>query len=125
LIHHLELTESNTQGAFSREFAPVLTIAPGDSVRYRTLDASWGLEPPHLDWSLRREFPHEGKGNSHALSGPVAILGAHPGMTLGVYVERIVPGAYGYTFAGGWPHPVNDRLGLIGQSRGAHLYPAQ
>jgi acetamidase/formamidase len=32
-------------GQFSREFPPILTVDAGDTVIYRTLDASWNIEP--------------------------------------------------------------------------------
>lgn len=103
-------------GAFSREIAPALTIDPGDTVIFRTLDADWNLEPrtstayaekPKQFWP--RPAGHE---SGHALTGPVAIRGAEPGMALGVHIRSVRPGGWGFTAVGGWPHPVNDRLGL-------------
>ncbi len=46
------------------------------------------------------------------LCGPIAIRGAEPGMTLAVTIGEVQPGTWGYTPVGGWPHPVNDRLGV-------------
>lgn len=122
--HQLEPTLETLVGAFDRDDAPILTIASGDAVRYRTLDAGWGIEPPHLDWTERRKLPKEGADiHGHCLVGPLAIAGAKPGMTLAIDIERIVPGDYGFTFAGGWPHPVNRRLGLLRKtSRTLHLW---
>ncbi len=45
MIHMLEPIRETMVGCFSREHTPVLTVQPGDLVRYRTLDAGWGLEP--------------------------------------------------------------------------------
>lgn len=122
--HQLEPTLENLVGAFDHSDAPILTIAPGDTVRYRTLDAGWGLEPPHLDWTERRKVPKQGADlHGHCLVGPIAIAGAKPGMTLAIDIERIIPGEYGFTFAGGWPHPVNRRLGLLAKnSRTLHVW---
>lgn len=114
-IHHIEPERRTLHGKFSREVPPVLAIDPGDSVIYRTLDAGWGLEPPRLDGTERRKFePRDPERDAgHALCGPIAIRGAQPGMTLAVTIDAIRPGLYGSTFAGGWQHPVNERLGLV------------
>jgi acetamidase/formamidase len=93
----------------------VLTIAPGDRVVYRTLDARWGLEPPHLDGTPRRRFApcDPARDAGHALCGPLAIQGAEPGMALVVHINELRPGPYGWTWPGGHPHPAGERLGLI------------
>lgn len=117
-LHRIQPERRNLHGQFSRELEPVLTIASGDTVEYRTLDAGWGLEAPHLDGTPRRKFEPrepEGRDGGHAMCGPIAIAGAEPGMTLAVRIETIVPGRWGSTFAGGWQHPVNERLGLMKQ----------
>ena len=44
-IHKIEPERRTLHGVFSRELPPVLTIEPGDTVEFRTLDAGWGLEP--------------------------------------------------------------------------------
>ncbi len=109
-LYSLEPDERTLHGTFSREHAPVLTIDPGDAVRYRTLDGNWGLEPYTPGSATpRREFPHHA---GHALVGPVAVRGAKPGMTLAVDIGAIVPGTYGATLPGGYASAVNDRLGL-------------
>jgi acetamidase/formamidase len=114
-VHHIEPERRTLHGKFSRELPPVLTIDPGDTVIYRTLDAGWGLEAPRLDGSERRHFePRDPERDAgHALCGPIAIRGAQPGMTLAVTIDSIRTGVYGSTFTGGWQHPVNDRLGLV------------
>lgn len=118
-LHTIEPERRTLHGHFSPELEPILTIDSGDTVRFRTLDAGWNLEPRT---SLRheeapRQFePRDPKlDRGHALCGPVAIRGAEPGMTLAVRIDDLRPGAWGETFAGGWPHPVNERLGLLDQ----------
>lgn len=112
--HHLEPTRETLHGHFSRDLPPVLTVDPGDTVVFRTLDAGWGLEPQRLDGSERRQFeprdPELDRG--HALTGPIFVRGAEPGMALGVRVEALRPGPYGWTVAGGWPSGFNQRLGV-------------
>jgi acetamidase/formamidase len=122
-LHTLEPDRRTLHGSFSRDRPPVLTVDPGDTVRFRTLDSGWGLES-HAPGSLeRRAF--EGRvspdDDGHALVGPVAVRGARPGMTLEVQIGEIVPGEYGACLAGGWPSAWNEELGVT--SHGViHVY---
>ncbi|MGH2561106.1 MAG: acetamidase/formamidase family protein [Thermomicrobiales bacterium] len=111
----IEPERSTLHGVFSQDFAPVLTVDPGDSVVYRTLDAAWALEPHRADGTLRRKFePREpARDNGHALRGPVAIRGAEPGMTLAVRIDELCPEPWGWTVAGGCDTAFNRRLGVV------------
>jgi acetamidase/formamidase len=113
-IHSVEPTREHLHGHFSRDLPPILTIEPGDTVRYRLLDAGWGLEAWHADGTPRAHLEPRDRelDNGHALCGPIAIRGAEPGMTLVVRIGELRPGSYGWTAAGGWDTPVNTRLGL-------------
>ena len=92
---------------------PILTIEPGDTVRYRTLDAAWNIEPPPDDSPQPKFEPRiEGDDDGHALCGPIFIRGAKPGMTLAVHIDDLRVGAFGFTGAGGWHTPLNDRLSV-------------
>ncbi len=112
-----ELTpdRANLHGHFSRDLPPVLTIEPGDTVIYRTLDAMWSVEPRTSErwdvWPRTIEPRHEKRDAGHCLVGPIAIVGALPGMTLVVRFDEIVPGTTGWTFAGGWNSKENLALG--------------
>lgn len=99
-------TRENLHGTFSRDIPPILTIAPGDTVRFQTLDAGWGLEGHHEDGSRRRVFePRDSELDAgHALCGPVAIDGARPGHTLAVRIDELRTGTFGFNAAGG-PNP--------------------
>ncbi len=112
--YHIEPVVGFLHGSFSREYPPALTIESGDTVSFRTLDAGWGLEPPGELHSARRKFsPRDAvRDVLHALCGPVAVRGAEPGMTLEVRIEAIVPGAWGFTFAGEWFNDLNKQLGV-------------
>jgi acetamidase/formamidase len=115
--YQLEAVRENLCGSISREHTPILTIASGDSVRYRTLDAGWGLEPQTGPNLARRKFEPRGEHDKgHALIGPVAVQGAKPGSVLEIQIGTIRPGSYGFTVAGGWPHPVNERFGIVDES---------
>lgn len=113
-IHTIEPEKATLHGRFSNEIEPVLTVAPGDTVRFRTLDAGWGLEAMPADGSPRKTFgPRiDGRDDGHCLCGPVAISGAEPGMALEVQINDLRPGTFGYTRTGGYSTPLNDRLGL-------------
>lgn len=114
-LHHIEPERRTLHGHFSRDLAPVLSVDPGDKVRYRTLDAGWGLEPFQEGMTTRQLFePRQpGLDDGHALCGPVEVRGALPGMTLAVQVGEIVPGAWGFTGTGGpSPNGLNRYLGV-------------
>ena len=43
-IHKIESDENTLHGFFSRDLPPVLTIASGDIVHFRTLEGEWASE---------------------------------------------------------------------------------
>ena len=113
-IHAIEPERRTLHGHFSRDLPPVLTVDSGDTVRFRTLDAGWGLAPSPADDRPRATFaPRDPELDAgHALCGPVAVRGAAPGMTLAVEIGALRTGTWGWTVAGGWASPVNERLGM-------------
>ena len=125
MTHYTVEPERRTlHGSFSRDFAPILTIDPGDTVRFRTLDAGWNLDPRGVgpdDTRAGKFAPRDPERDSgHALCGPIAIRGALPGMTLAVRVDALRLGRWGFTAAGGWPHPINERFGVVEQGTVLH-----
>src|SRR4051794_26326643 len=117
-LHTVEPERRSLHGAFARELPPILEIDPGDTVRFRTLDAGWNLEPRLSTISQEHPRGFEPRGehdDGHALCGPIAIRGAQPGMTLAIHINAVRPGSYGYTAVGGWPHPINQRFGFAEQ----------
>ncbi len=100
--YSIEPERRTLHGKFSRELPPVLSIEPGDTVVFRTLDAGWGLEPElSLDLPRRLFEPRDEELDSgHALCGPIEIRGAPPGMTLEVRINEIRPGTFGLTGVG-------------------------
>jgi acetamidase/formamidase len=113
-LHEIPLERRTLHGHFSRDREPVVEVRPGDVIRFSTLDAGWGLEPPRVDGSECTRFspldPELDAG--HALIGPAAVLGALAGQTLVVGIEEVRVGSYGLTVAGGWSTFLNDRLGV-------------
>ena len=114
--HHIDPGKETLHGTFSRDLPPVLTIDPGDTVVFSTLDAGWGLEPYGESGAPRRSFEDvrpEWRGDGHALCGPVEIRGAEPGTTIEVRIGELRPGPWGWTNVGGsFPEGWNRRLGV-------------
>jgi acetamidase/formamidase len=110
-FYAVEPERRTLHGHFSRELQPILTIDPGDTVRFRTLDAGWTLDEAGGEDGERPKFePRTEDDDGHALCGPIAIRGAKPGMTLAVHINELRVGSFGWTGAGGWSTPLNDRL---------------
>ena len=88
--HRLEPAPNTLHGHYSTDIPPVLTIQAGDTVDFRTLDAGWSIYD-HLDpFTTPPKVPHDRERDpGHALCGPIAIAGAHPGMTLVVQILDI------------------------------------
>ena len=91
----------------------MLSIDPGDTVAFATLDAGWGLDAP-LPPAPRTYFePRDPELDAgHPLVGPVEVRGARAGQTLAVRIDQVRVGPYGFTTGGGRVTPLNDRLGL-------------
>lgn len=108
--HRLDTTADTAVDVFSAERAPVLTVAPGDTVTVRSLSAAGyterqpepGVDAPTLIASRR----------GHCLVGPIAVEGARPGQVLAVRFDDLVPDDWGYTASGGVDTELNRALGL-------------
>ncbi len=98
--------------AWDHDLPPRLTVAPGDTVVFDTLDASYGrvarhvqdhpgdLDPALVALIAAGSYPTPpDAGGGHPLTGPVAITGAAPGDTLVVEILHVTPGAWGCTFS--------------------------
>jgi acetamidase/formamidase len=100
-------------GFFDPDLAPVLTVDPGDTVRFGTLESGWATEPwPVDDPAARRRHPAHTPAAGHALTGPVAVRGARAGGTLEIRVDAVVPAGWGTTYAGARDTPYNRAYGL-------------
>jgi acetamidase/formamidase len=113
-VHEIPLERRTVHGHFSPDLPPIITVDSGDSVRFPTLDAGWGRDPPAPGaserWTLGPKDPEVDIG--HALVGPIAVRGASPGDVLAVRIDEIAPGPWGWTWAAGWSSELNDRLRL-------------
>lgn len=113
-LHTLEPDEGTLIDHFDRAAPPVLTIEPGDTVRYRTLDARWNLEPHTAPGKIVNRMRQDPRG--HALIGPILVEGARPGLVLEISVGRLVPGSWGWTVGGGVDQELYRRLGVVGDA---------
>jgi acetamidase/formamidase len=122
--HRLEPTRETLHGHFSPSLPPVLTIDPGDEVEFRTLDARWHLERMQAPGVPGRVFEpkDERLDAGHALTGPVYVRGAEPGVTLAVEILSLETGDWGWNAAGGFDSPVNRALGIVGGDRETLLW---
>jgi acetamidase/formamidase len=106
----LEPDAGTLHGFFDPDLPPALTVDPGTTVRFRTLDSGWSAGP-HTGGE-RKKVPEHAPGHGHALTGPVAVRGARPGMVLEVRIDDVVPGTWGTTYAGARDSAWNARLGI-------------
>jgi acetamidase/formamidase len=110
--HHLEPTSETVTDVFDPSLSPVLTVAPGDTVVLRSLDASGYLARQETPGQLRARLIPEARG--HCLTGPIAVEGARPGAVLAVHLVSLTPDPWGWTAAAARDTPVTRRLGLAG-----------
>jgi acetamidase/formamidase len=82
------------KGWFSREYEPVATIDPGESVTFSVPNAGWFWDP--------EVEPERPAGAGHALYGPIEVRGARAGDdTLVVHIDEVRPRHWGRTWADG------------------------
>jgi acetamidase/formamidase len=104
-------------GFFDPGLAPAVTVDPGETVRFRTLESGWSPEPFDVtDPASRLRHPAWTQGCGHALTGPVHVRGAKPGQLLEIRIEAVVPGSWGTTYANPRPAVFTERYGLGGGS---------
>jgi acetamidase/formamidase len=94
MMHEILLNEETVHGYFSSALPPVLTIDPGDSVRFQALNAGWSWDSGQ-DHFERDRVLHDG----HALTGPIEVRRARAGQTLEVFIDEVTPASWGVTFA--------------------------
>lgn len=95
-VHEIPLAEETLHGYFSSALPPVVTIEPGECVRFQALNARW-----HWDAETAFVERDEELHNGHALSGPIEVRGARAGQTLVVSIDEVTPRDWGVTFAHG------------------------
>lgn len=121
MAHYTIRPERETlHGILSKDIKPALTVRPGDSVTFQTLEGDWRLEKPPEPGTLSgRFFPRsQGYDLGHALCGPIAVQGAKPRQTLAVHVGEVVPANWGWSRIGGGDP---DHMERLGWKRGEHF----
>jgi acetamidase/formamidase len=113
-LHELPLERGTVHGHFSRDLAPVLSVDPGDSVVFSSLNARWHWEPELDHFDARNPELDAG----HALNGPIEVRGAHAGQTLVVGIDEVTPRDWGVTFSGGEAYAWTLRDGSATDERG-------
>lgn len=81
-MHH-SVDRARTVNRWNRDYPPVLTVTPGDTVALAMKDASDGQVRPGMTLA---EFAAIDKTRIHALTGPVAVEGAVPGDALEIEI---------------------------------------
>lgn len=112
MIHELPLGASRLHGHFSRDLPPVVTVDPGDSVRFSVPNSRWRLGP---DEELERPDPVLDQG--HALVGPIEVRGARAGQALLVRIDDVTPASWGENFGEADRHlhwELRDGFGHVG-----------
>ena len=110
-IPRLDATPATVADVFDRDRPPVLTVAPGDTIVVRSLDASGFLARPAAPGERPARLIPDAQG--HCLTGPIAVRGARPGMFLSVRLTSLRPDGWGWTVAGALDNPLNRRLGVV------------
>jgi len=108
--HEIPLERRTLHGHFSRDLDPILTVDSGDSIGFSCLNAGWrGADRERF---AERRAEGDPLDAGHALIGPVEVRGTRAGATLEVCIDEVRIGSWGVTDAGGWPTPLNERLGV-------------
>jgi acetamidase/formamidase len=118
--HELPLDRATVHGHFSCDLAPVLSVDPGDSVAFRSLNARWHWEQER-DYFDARDPELDG---GHALNGPIQVRGARAGQTLVVGIDEVAPRGWGVTFADATPYDWTLRNGSATDNLGTTVAPA-
>jgi acetamidase/formamidase len=85
--------------AWDNSLPPLLEVDPGAEITFETWDAS-GHQVQRTWTSADASKRVRKPGVGHALTGPVAVRGAHAGQTLVVDILEVRPNTWGYTSFG-------------------------
>ncbi|MEL6268493.1 MAG: acetamidase/formamidase family protein [Chloroflexota bacterium] len=110
-MHTITPTEKSLHGYWSRELDPILTVNPGETVRYSTLDAKWHSYDAEADTLIQSPQYKNDPLKGHALCGPIEIAGAKKGQVLEIAIGEIVTAPRGWNLSGGEPRDLWQRLG--------------
>ena len=85
---------ANHHFGWNRDFAPVLTAEPGETIHFECIDSSAGQlgEGSTVESVRALDF-----GKVNPVSGPVFVEGAEPGDALKVTIRKFIPSGIGWT----------------------------
>lgn len=113
--HHLSPTRENLHGIFHKSIEPVRWVDSGDTVTLETLEVGWRTERVLAGRELATIQPRDPvRDNGPALTGPIGVRGARPGMALEIQMLSFEPGSWGWTSAGG-PQTLMPGVGVEGE----------
>ena len=92
--HRHTLHARDSHLGWNRDFAPVLTIAPGETVEFHPLDASGGQITPD---STVADIGRLDFARVNPVCGPVYVDGAAPGDAIEVTLLSFAPSGWGWT----------------------------
>jgi len=104
--HRLSDADRNVHAAWDNELDPVLTVEPGEVVRFECRDAVDGQVDVQ---TTAADVPDISFDPVHPLTGPVAVEGAEPGDVLEVELLDLQHKGWGYTMF----FPGEMELGLL------------
>ena len=111
--HRLPATRPNLHGTYHRSNVPVLEVVSGDTISFETLEVGWRTERVVAGRPLQSVTDRDPvKDDGPALTGPVRVRGAMPGMTLEVRLLEFEPVGWGWTSAGGPRHRIPELTGV-------------
>ena len=90
-LYRVEPTPQDTVDVFSAAHEPARTIASGDTIMVRTLDAAGYLERQEFPGDTAKPKMFGGDLRGHCLNRPVAVRGAVPGDMLKVEIVSLTP----------------------------------
>ena len=119
--HRLSDSDENVHSVWDNSLDPVLTVDPGDVVRFECRDAT---DRQVTVQTTAEEVPDISFDPVHPLTGPVAVEGAEPGDVLEVELLDLQHKGWGYTLF----FPGEMELGLLPEDfdePGLHIWDLQ
>ena len=111
--HRLSATRPNLHGTYHRSNPAVLEVESGDTISFETLEVGWRTERVVAGKPLQCVPDRDPvKDDGPALTGPVRVRGAMPGMTLEVRFLEFESVGWGWTSAGGPAHRIPELTGV-------------
>ncbi|QEX21045.1 acetamidase [Hypericibacter adhaerens] len=93
-LHHHTLHSNHRHFGWTRDLAPALTLAPGDTVEIDIVDGGGGQITPR---STRDDIARLDYSKLLPLFGPIAVDGAKPGDALKITILGFTPSGWGWS----------------------------